>query len=72
VNDKGIPRQGYEIFSGSGEKIGIVTSGTHSPNLDKGIGMGYIDNPYNKKDSEVFIQIRRNLIPCTIVSTPFI
>ena len=72
VNDKGIPRQGYEIFSDSGEKIGIVTSGTHSPNLDKGIGMGYIDNPYNKKDSEVFIQIRRNLIPCTIVSTPFI
>ena len=51
VNDKGIPRQGYEIFSDSGEKIGIVTSGTHSPNLDKRIGMGYIDNPYNKKAS---------------------
>jgi aminomethyltransferase len=39
---KGIPRHHQEIYAGD-EKIGFVTSGTFSPSLKKGIGMGYVN-----------------------------
>ncbi|MFT5103132.1 MAG: aminomethyltransferase, partial [Candidatus Latescibacterota bacterium] len=42
LNDRGIPRQGYDILDEHGAKIGRVTSGTMSPSLGKGIGMGYV------------------------------
>ena len=40
LDDRGIPRQGYDILNNQGDKIGEVTSGTMSPTLAKGIGMG--------------------------------
>jgi len=67
-----VPRSGYKIFSRDEEEIGFVTSGTHSITLDKGIGMGYIDLPHSEPGTEVCIQIRKDLIPATVVKPPFL
>ncbi len=71
IDGKGIPRHGYNIVNENGEKIGVVTSGTMSPSLKEGIGMGYIDKPYHKLGTQIFIQIRNKAIPATIVKLPF-
>ncbi len=72
MEEKGIPRQGYEILSVSGERIGNITSGTMSPMLDIGIGLGYIDVPYHKKGTEVLIQIRKKQLQAKVVRPPFV
>ncbi len=69
--EKGIPRQHYEICNETGEIIGEVTSGTMSPMLKKGIGMGYIDKAYGKLGTNIFIKIREKLHPAVIVKLPF-
>lgn len=71
VMEKGIPRQHYDICNETGEKIGKVTSGTMSPMLKQGIGMGYVDSAYAKLGSTIFINIREKLMPATIVKLPF-
>jgi aminomethyltransferase len=71
ITEKGIPRQGYEIVNKEGENIGEVTSGTMSPSLKKGIGLGYVTKPYAKRDSEIFIQIRKKAIPAVVIRLPF-
>ncbi|GGK51446.1 MULTISPECIES: glycine cleavage system aminomethyltransferase GcvT [Flavobacteriaceae] len=71
ISEKGIPRQGYEIVTENGTVIGTVTSGTMSPSLKKGIGMGYVAKEYAKRDTEIFIQVRKKAIPATIVRLPF-
>ncbi len=68
---KGIPRHDYEIVDENGNKIGIVTSGTMSPSLKKGIGMGYVNKGHTKLGAKIFIQIRNKAVPATIVKLPF-
>jgi len=69
--DKGIPRQHYEIVDSSGNKIGEVTSGTMSPMLKKGIGMGYLARGFWKTGTEIFIRIRNKDIRAEITDMPF-
>ncbi|HZI68235.1 MAG TPA: glycine cleavage system aminomethyltransferase GcvT [Hanamia sp.] len=69
--DKGIPRHDYEIQNKEGETIGRVTSGTQSPSLQKGIAMGYIDLPFSKIDTEVFIKVRDKQLLAKVVKMPF-
>jgi aminomethyltransferase len=69
--DKGIPRHGYEITDKTGTPIGTVTSGTMSPVLRKGIGLGYIKPEYATPDTEIFIQIRNKGIAAKVVKPPF-
>jgi aminomethyltransferase len=71
LDDRGIPRQGYDIVDSSGKKIGVVTSGTMSPSLGKGIGLGYVPSIFADVNSKINIQIRKNAIPATIVKLPF-
>ncbi|WOD43835.1 glycine cleavage system aminomethyltransferase GcvT [Hwangdonia lutea] len=71
LDDRGIPRQGYDIVDGNGKKIGIVTSGTMSPSLGIGIGLGYVPNVFAAVDSKINIQIRKNAVPATIIKLPF-
>jgi len=71
INKRGIPRQGYDIVDGQGHKIGIVTSGTMSPSLGKGIGLGYVPTIFASVDSKINIQVRKNAIPATVVKLPF-
>ncbi|WP_297708075.1 glycine cleavage system aminomethyltransferase GcvT [uncultured Eudoraea sp.] len=69
--EKGIPRQGYDITDGEGNKIGFVTSGTMSPSLNKGIGLGYVPSALSESGSEIHIQIRKNNIKAKVVKLPF-
>jgi aminomethyltransferase len=71
VIEKAVPRHDYEIVNEDGENIGIVTSGTMSPSLKKGIGMGYVKTAYAKLGSQIFIQIRNKAIPAIVVKLPF-
>jgi aminomethyltransferase len=71
LDERGIPRQGYEIVNETGEKIGVVTSGTMSPCLKKGIGLGYVQKGYTKLGTKIFIQIRKNAVAASIVKLPF-
>ncbi len=70
--DRGIPRQGYPILNAEGETIGIVTSGTQSPSVNKAIGMGYVDVAYKSVDTEIFIQVRKKQLKAIVVKTPFL
>ncbi|WP_111707558.1 glycine cleavage system aminomethyltransferase GcvT [Lutibacter citreus] len=69
--EKGIPRQHYTIVNADGVEIGEVTSGTMSPTLKKGIGMGYVTKEFSKRDSEIYIQIRKKTIKAKVVKLPF-
>ena len=71
MNDKGIPRHEYVIVDNQGNTIGEVTSGTMSPSLKKGIGMGYVPKEYAKLGSEINIQVRNKAIAATVVKLPF-
>ncbi len=71
LNERGIPRKDYPIVDGKGNNIGQVTSGTMSPSLGKGIGLGYVPLDYTEPGSKIFIQIRKNKIPATIIKLPF-
>ena len=68
---RGIPRQGYEIVNLNDEVIGNVTSGTMSPMLKKGIGMGYIKTKYAKLGNEIAIKVRNKSLKAEIVKAPF-
>ena len=71
LDDRGIPRQGYDIVDSQGKKIGEVTSGTMSPMLGKGIGLGYVPTVFADVNSKINIQIRKNAVPATVVKLPF-
>jgi len=71
LNERGIPRQGYEIVDENGSKIGEVTSGTMSPSLNKGIGLGYVKVEFKNVGTQINIQIRKKVVPATIVKLPF-
>lgn len=70
LKERAFPRHGYKIMNDDKE-IGHVTSGTFSPSLDKGIGIGYINVPFNEVGTQITISIRGREIPAQVVKTPF-
>jgi aminomethyltransferase len=71
--DKGaVPRSHYEIVNLNGEVVGEVTSGTLSPSLNIGIGLGYIPTELAIIDTEIAIRIRNKDMKATIVKLPFV
>jgi len=71
IDERGIPRHGYDIVDSHGVKIGEVTSGTMSPSLGKGIGLGYVPTVFAEVGSKIYIQVRKNALPATVVKLPF-
>lgn len=71
IDERGIPRHGYDIVDSHGVKIGEVTSGTMSPSLGKGIGLGYVPIVFAEVGSKIYIQVRKNALPATVVKLPF-
>ena len=67
--DRGIARHGYEIEDAEGNVIGEITSGTSSPMTGKSIAMGYVNAPFHKRDTEVFIRVRKKAIKAQIVKS---
>jgi aminomethyltransferase len=70
--DKGIPRHDYEIHNAQGQKIGRVTSGTQSPVLNQGIGLGYVESSHSKPGTEIFISVRGKALKATVAKLPLI
>ncbi len=70
MEDKGIPRHGYEVVNENGEKIGVVTSGTMSPMMKIGIGMAYLAKGYWKADTEIYIKVRNKQLKAKVVKLP--
>jgi aminomethyltransferase len=71
MEDKAFPRQGYPLLA-SDASTGIVTSGTMSPTLEKGIGMGYVGSAHAKPGTPLTVEIRSRRIPASVVPVPFI
>jgi aminomethyltransferase len=71
LTERGIPRHDYEITDAEGTVIGIVTSGTMAPSLNKGIGLGYVPVAFSAPDSDIYIRIRNKDIPAKVVKLPF-
>lgn len=69
--DKGIPRHEYPIVDASGNRMGVVTSGTMGPAVKKAIGMGYVPPAYAKEGSEIYVQIRDKNLKANVVKFPF-
>ena len=69
--DKGIPRHGYNVVDGDGNKIGIVTSGTMGPSVKKGIGLAYVPTAKMAEGSEIYISIREKTLKAVVVKLPF-
>ena len=71
MQERAVPRHDYEIVDASGSVIGIVTSGTMSPSMNKGIGLGYVTVANSTIDSDIFIRIRKNDVAAKVVKAPF-
>ena len=69
--DRGIPRHGYDIVDAEGTPMGEVTSGTMSPSLKVGIGMGYVPTSFAKLGSEIYIAVRNKQLKAQVVKLPF-
>ncbi|MFC5410628.1 glycine cleavage system aminomethyltransferase GcvT [Larkinella bovis] len=70
--ERGVPRSHYELCDADGNRIGEVTSGTQSPTLGKGIGLGYVPTEYSKPGSEIFVKVRDRLLKAQVVKLPFV
>lgn len=70
LTGRGIARHGYKIFQHEME-VGIVTSGTFSPTLNKAIAMGFMDVPCSAPDTPVEIAIRETMTAAKVVKLPF-
>lgn len=71
LQEKGIPRHGYEIVDEHDTVIGQVTSGTMSPVLKIGIGMGYVKTEFAKVGTPIFIKVRNKSLKAQVVKPPF-
>ncbi len=70
ITERGIPRQGNAVIGPDGGEAGVVTSGTHSPSLERGIGMAYVDAPLAEPGTEVEIDVRGKRRAARIESKP--
>lgn len=70
--DKGIPRHDYQIKDAQGDVIGKVTSGTISPLLGVGIGLGYVTSAHAAVGTEIFIDVRGKSLKASVQKPPFI
>ncbi|MEM9340768.1 MAG: glycine cleavage system aminomethyltransferase GcvT, partial [Bacteroidota bacterium] len=70
--DKGIPRNGYEIMDEHENIIGKVTSGTLSPSLNIGIGMGYVSKEHSSPNQDLFIKVRNKNLKANVTKPPFL
>lgn len=70
--EKGIPRQGYTLFSFDNKEMGKVTSGTLSPSTDEPIGIGWVFPDQSAEGTEILVDIRGRKVKAVVCKTPFI
>ncbi|MCK6550439.1 glycine cleavage system aminomethyltransferase GcvT [Myxococcota bacterium] len=69
--DRGIARHGYPVVDGAGQKVGVVTSGTHGPSVNKAIGMAYVPAAMAELGTTIAIDIRGKPTKAVVAKTPF-
>jgi aminomethyltransferase len=69
--ERGIGRDGYKIFSESGEEIGYITSGSPAPFLKKNIALAYVPPVYSQIGTVVAAECRSQKVKAQVVPTPF-
>lgn len=72
LEERRAPRHGYPIVDENGQPIGEVTSGTHSPNLDQPIGMGYVPIEKATSGTIIYIEAGRKQLPAKVIKPPFV
>ncbi|MBL7705482.1 MAG: glycine cleavage system aminomethyltransferase GcvT [Taibaiella sp.] len=72
MEERGIPRQGYTLQDAAGNAIGVITSGTQSPTLNKAIGIAYLNKENAVEGAEVFVSVRDKAIKAKVVKMPFV
>ncbi len=72
MQERGIPRHGYTIYSLNNEKIGFVTSGNFSPNKNAFVGRGYVKTTFAREGNEIAIAIRDKTFKARITRPPFV
>ena len=72
MDGPGIPRSHYELLDEAGAKIGEVTSGTQSPTLGKGVGLGYVTTEYSQPGSKILVSVRGKQFPATVSKLPLV
>lgn len=72
MQDRGIPRGHYKIVDAEGNEIGEVTSGTQSPSMNVGIGLGYVKKGFAKAGTEIFIQVRNKNLKAIVEKLPLL
>ncbi|MCX2743372.1 glycine cleavage system aminomethyltransferase GcvT [Mangrovivirga sp. M17] len=70
LEEKGIPRKDYPIEDADGNQIGMVTSGSQSPMLEKGIGLGYVKKEFASPGTEIYIAIRKRKLKAKVEKLP--
>ncbi len=70
--DRGIPRHDYKIADADGNEIGVVTSGTQSPTMNKAIGLGYVTTANAAEGSDIYIMIRDKGVKAQVTKLPFV
>ena len=70
--DRGVPREGYAVVDGDGNEIGELTSGTMSPTLNEGVGLGYLDRSHTTPGETVEIVVRGNRKQAVVTDVPFV
>lgn len=68
----GAPRQHYKLYDAEGNEIGEVTSGTHSPSLNKAIGMGYVKAEFAATGTDIYVGIRDKKLKAVVAKVPFL
>ena len=68
--ERGIARHGYPVYVGE-EQVGVVTSGTRTPFLEKAIGLAYVPRAASTPGAECAIEIRGRRVRARIVPLPF-
>ena len=69
--ERGVPRHGYPLCNADGETIGEVTSGSFSPTLQRGIGLGYVPAGNTDVDGELKVDVRGRKLEARVVKPPF-
>jgi aminomethyltransferase len=70
MEERGIARHGYKVFK-DGTEVGVVTSGTYAPTVQKAVGLAFVPMLYSRPGMDILIQIRDNRARARIVELPF-
>lgn len=71
MTERGIGRDGYKVYSESGEQIGYITSGSPAPFLKKNVALAYLPPIHSQIGTTVLVEVRAQKIKAQVVATPF-